>query len=96
MFTCQVKANEATMVSDFLPYMKFGQSACMFCISHGIQCRQDRRYIADSTGRAIAEAKAPSHPHHGLLLALLKLQSPCDPPFCDLYLSYGEIRNLLS
>jgi hypothetical protein len=31
----------------FLPYMKFGQSACMFCISHGIQCRQDRRYIAE-------------------------------------------------
>jgi len=27
-------------------YMKFGQSACMFCISHGIQCRPHRRYIA--------------------------------------------------
>mgnify|MGYP001826378542 CR=1 FL=1 len=26
-------------------YLKSGQSACMFCISHGIQCRQDRRYI---------------------------------------------------
>ncbi len=43
-------------------------------------------FIADSTGRAIAEAKAPSNPHHGLLLALLKRQSPCPPPFCDLYL----------
>ena len=30
-------------------YLKSGQSACMFCISHGIQCRQDRRYIAEST-----------------------------------------------
>ena len=28
-------------------YMQFGQSACMFHISHGFQCRQDRRYIAD-------------------------------------------------
>ena len=27
-------------------YLKSGQSACMFCISHGFQCRQDRRYIA--------------------------------------------------
>ena len=27
-------------------YLKSGQSACMFCISYGIQCRQDRRYIA--------------------------------------------------
>ncbi len=26
--------------------MKSGQSACMFRISHGFQCRQDRRYIA--------------------------------------------------
>jgi len=24
--------------------MESGQSACMFCISHGIPCRQDRRY----------------------------------------------------
>jgi hypothetical protein len=27
-------------------YMQFGQSACMFHISYGFQCRQDRRYIA--------------------------------------------------
>ncbi len=27
--------------------MQFGQSACMFRISYGFQCRQDRRYIAD-------------------------------------------------
>jgi hypothetical protein len=27
-------------------YMQFGQIACMFRISHGFQCRQDRRYIA--------------------------------------------------
>ena len=26
--------------------MQSGQSACMFRISHGFQCRQDRRYIA--------------------------------------------------
>jgi hypothetical protein len=26
--------------------MKSGQSECMFCISQGSQCRQDRRYIA--------------------------------------------------
>jgi hypothetical protein len=29
--------------------MKSGQSACMFCISHGIQWRQNRRYIAAIT-----------------------------------------------
>jgi len=28
-------------------YMQFGQSACMFHISYGLQWRQDRRYIAD-------------------------------------------------
>jgi hypothetical protein len=27
--------------------MQLGQSACMFHISHGLQFRQDRRYIAD-------------------------------------------------
>jgi len=26
--------------------MQFGQSACMYHISYGLQCRQDRRYIA--------------------------------------------------
>ena len=34
-------------------YMKFGQSACMFHISYGFQCRQDRRYIADSNTSAL-------------------------------------------
>jgi hypothetical protein len=33
-------------MSGNLPYMQFGQSACMFHISHGFQYRQDRRYIA--------------------------------------------------
>jgi hypothetical protein len=27
-------------------YLKSNQSACTFCISHGIQWRQDRSYIA--------------------------------------------------
>ena len=29
-------------------YMQFGQSACMFHISYGLQWRQGLRYIADS------------------------------------------------
>jgi hypothetical protein len=34
-------------------YMQFGPRACMFRISHGFQCRQDRRYIADSTTQSL-------------------------------------------
>ncbi len=33
-------------ITDFLPYMQFGQSACMFHISYGLQWRQGLRYIA--------------------------------------------------
>jgi len=33
--------------------MQCGQSACMFHISHGFQCRQDRRYIADTQTAAM-------------------------------------------
>ena len=34
-------------------YMKSGQSACMFRISYGFQCRQDRRYIAETCNSAL-------------------------------------------
>ncbi len=33
-------------------YMQFGQGACMFHISYGLQWRQGLRYIADSATRA--------------------------------------------
>ena len=34
--------------------MQFGQSACMFHISYGLQWRQGRRYIADSNASALS------------------------------------------
>jgi len=32
-------------------YIKFGQCACTFRISHGFQCSRDRRYIAEIAGQ---------------------------------------------
>ena len=45
-------------------YRKSGQSACMFCISHGIQWRQDRRYIADIAYHMYKESRATDDPAH--------------------------------
>jgi hypothetical protein len=44
-------------MSGIFPYLQFGQSACMFHISYGLQWRQGLRYIAVSNAATLSAEK---------------------------------------
>ena len=66
--------------------MKFGQIAVMFRISHGFQCRQDRRYIA---------AKPPECKDPGLMISQVSL-GPNHSIFSPSRDNISKSRELLS